>query len=118
MVRATITRLQDALTAERLLMPELWLKASCELLFLTVIACLAITAAVKPSVLVHNPIKTVLGHNNPCVVWDSPPALYFSAVMFCFIFYCTLRFVVTDSQRAVITNASDTTPCKRRVTHL
>ena len=78
---------------ERVLVPELWLKASGELLFLTCLLSLAITAGVNPAFLDENPVKSMLGYNNPCVVWDKAPAHYPAQIIFDFVpvVYCNLR---------------------------
>ena len=56
----------------------------------------------------------MLGYNNPCIVWDRPPALYPAAVLFAFGFYCVMRYAITDSQRAKIDDESSA--CGRNVT--
>ena len=115
MVKAILTLATQATGSDKLVTPELWLKATGELLFLTIVLCGIITLAAKPEFLEDNPVRTVLGYNNPCVVWDTPPALYLSTITFSFIVYTTIRYVTTDSQRAAL--VVDINFCTRRIVY-
>ena len=113
-MKAVLALLTQATASEKLVTPELWLKATGELLFITIVVCGIITLAARPEFLEDNPVRTVLGYNNPCVMWDTPPALYVSTVVFSFIVYMTIRYVTTDSQRAALSGVSART---RRVVY-
>jgi hypothetical protein len=47
-----------------------------------------------------NPIRNMVGYNNPCAFWDQPPALYIAAFMFCPMVYFAFRYAITDTVRA------------------
>ena len=68
--------------------PTLWIKADGEILALTIILSMIITGIDNPDTYDSNPVKDVLGYNNPCVFWDAPPALYPAAVLFCWGAFC------------------------------
>lgn len=89
--------------------PEDFLGAIAELLFLTIVGSYIITFIddkINPDKgysLANNPIRNMVGYNNPCAFWDNPPALYFAAFMFCPMVFCGLRYASTDSTRAKLT---------------
>jgi len=89
--------------AERIIDPEMYIKAGGELLALTILISTLITYIFNPDQLSDNPSITYLGYNNPCVPWDVPPALYFATVVFTFNAYLNIRFAVTASHRTRLT---------------
>lgn len=111
---ALITLLASSTDRERVLDPSLYIKADGEVLFITIVLSAIITAIADPDQYTNNEVQAVLGYNNPCIVWDRPPALYPAAVLFAFGFYCVMRYAITDSQRAKIDDESSA--CGRNVT--
>mmetsp|Transcript_27912 Transcript_27912/g.63133 ORF Transcript_27912/g.63133 Transcript_27912/m.63133 type:complete len:271 (+) Transcript_27912:124-936(+) len=88
--------------------PDIYLAANAEILFLTILMSLGITYTFNHEVLGNNGIRDMVGYNNPCVFWDSPPALYFAAFFFTPTVYFAIRYAVLDTQRAFLTkNLSD-----------
>jgi len=90
--------------------PSLYLAAIGELLFLTIIASYVITwvndLITGSTILKDNPIRNMVGYNNPCAFWDSPPALYFAFIMFCPMIYLAIRYAHMDNLRADLTFGS------------
>lgn len=80
--------------------PEDYLGAIAELLFLTICTSFFITYVFKYEQLDDNPIKNMVGYNNPCAFWDAPPALYVAALMFCPMVHLAFRYANLDSARA------------------
>merc|ERR1711963_384350 len=56
--------------------PTIYGRAMNEFLVLTILICAAITYFANPEVYSDNGILKMFGYNNPCIVWDTPPALY------------------------------------------
>jgi len=87
--------------------PTLYLAASAELLFMTIVGSLIITwindLVNDSDVLTNNPIRNMVGYNNPCAFWDQPPALYFAFLMFCPMIYMAIRYAHLDNLRADLT---------------
>jgi len=48
----------------------------------------------------NNPIKNMVGYNNPCAFWDQPPSLYFAGLMFLPMVYFAFRYAINDTMRA------------------
>jgi len=80
--------------------PTNFLGASSELLFLTMGVSFIITWAFNPEQLIDNPIRKMVGYNNPCVFWDARPATLIAAWMFSPMIYFSFRYAFTDSVRA------------------
>jgi len=95
--------LRTMFSQDRRISPDIFLYANAEILFGTILICLALTAAVRPEKLRDNPIRKMVGYNNPCVVWDDPPALYLAAFLFTPTVYFATRYAVLDSHRALLT---------------
>merc|ERR1712113_1169174 len=51
----------------------------------------------------------VLGFNDPCITWDTPPALYVAAPIFSFIIYLALRYAMTSYTTALLSNVGNGT---------
>lgn len=83
--------------------PEEYLTAIAELLFSTICISFLITYIFRYELLDDNPIKNMVGYNNPCAFWDQPPALYFASLMFCPMVYFALRYASMDTIRAKLT---------------
>jgi len=96
--------------------PEDYLAASSELLFATMVVSFIITKLVNPQQLLDNPIRRMVGYNNPCVFWDEKPATLVAAWMFAPMIYLGIRYAVTDSMRAKLSNPDD--PAKRNTLYL
>ncbi|CAE8618682.1 unnamed protein product [Polarella glacialis] len=76
------------------------LGANAEILFLTMAISAVITWIFKPEQLTDNPILRMVGYNNPCVFWDSPPALWVAFMLFTPTVYFSIRYAALDSMRA------------------
>jgi len=50
----------------------------------------------------QNPIRARIGHNNPCVFFDMPPAKYFAAYVYVFAAYCGIRYTLLDMERSIL----------------
>jgi len=83
--------------------PTMYLAANSEILFGTICLCLFITWVFNGDFLSDNEIRKMVGYNNPCVAWDSPPALYVGAFCFTFTTVCAARYAQLDSKRAYLT---------------
>eukprot|EP00929_Paragymnodinium_shiwhaense_P031036 TRINITY_DN17477_c0_g1_i1.p1 TRINITY_DN17477_c0_g1~~TRINITY_DN17477_c0_g1_i1.p1 ORF type:complete len:287 (+),score=47.99 TRINITY_DN17477_c0_g1_i1:53-913(+) len=90
-----------SLDADRVVYPRIYLAGCAELLVLALVTCSAITAAFNPEQLVDNPIKRMVGFNDPCVVWDAPPALYVAFIIFGPTIFLGFRYFQLDTQRAL-----------------
>jgi len=90
----------SALKAERRVNPDTYLAANAELLFTAITVSFCVTYAARPEVLMKNGIRDLAGYNNPCVFWDSPPALYVATLLFTPTVYFAIRYAVLDTQRA------------------
>lgn len=92
--------------------PEDYLGGIAELLFLTIVGSYIITfindKVTGLNRLSDNPIKNMVGYNNPCAFWDNPPALYFASFMFCPMVFLGLRYASDDSVRAKLTRGVNT----------
>jgi hypothetical protein len=53
------------------------------------------------STLELNSIKLRVGHSNPCVAFDMPPAKYFAALIYVFAAYCGIRYSILDMERTI-----------------
>ena len=56
-----------------IVVPVLYLKASNELIVLTLAISWALTLAFKYETVQNNQLQNFVGYNNPCVGWDLPP---------------------------------------------
>jgi len=104
--------LKYSLDDDQPVQPRRYLAANAEILFMTICISIAITYTFNYEQLVDNPIKRMVGYNNPCVAWDAPPALYFAALFFVPTVYCAIRYAVTDSLRAFM--KPELSLCKKR----
>jgi hypothetical protein len=88
--------------------PEDFLGGIAELLFLTIVCSFIITwfydMYYGTNRLTDNPIRNMVGYNNPCAFWDQPPTLYFAAFMFCPMVYMGIRYATMDIVRAKLTS--------------
>lgn len=89
--------------------PEDYLGAIAELLFLTISLSYCITYFFNHEVLADNPIINMVGYNNPCAFWDTPPALYVAALLFCPMVHFAFRYATLDSARAALTLRNSST---------
>jgi hypothetical protein len=102
--------------------PEIFFLAAGELLSFMIFTSAVITYIVQPlsmqcwdngvqvcnnSTLELNAIKLRVGHNNPCVYFDTPPAKYFAAVVFVFAAYCGIRYCILDMERTLRIQAEE-----------
>lgn len=85
--------------------PEDYIKASGEILFLTIVVSWIIAGIWNADTIERNALKDRIGYNNVCVAWDEPPALYPAAFMMQFAIYCAVRGSVLDLVRAAKTPA-------------
>merc|ERR1712113_769246 len=60
-------------------------------------------AVTGSNVLSDNPIRNMVGYNNPCAFWDQPPAIYVAFLMFCPMVYLGIRYAHMDNLRADLT---------------
>jgi hypothetical protein len=99
--------------------PEMYFLASGELLVFMIGVSALITFIVQPismqcydgdklkpncntSTLDDNAIRRRIGHNNPCVYFDTPPAKYFASVMYVLCAYCGIRYTWLDLERSIL----------------
>mmetsp|Transcript_81637 Transcript_81637/g.141910 ORF Transcript_81637/g.141910 Transcript_81637/m.141910 type:complete len:320 (+) Transcript_81637:92-1051(+) len=100
-----------------LVYPEMYFLAAGELLVLMIGVSAVITYIVQPlsmqcivdgvticnnSTLELNAIKLRVGHNNPCVYFDTPPAKYFAAIVYVFAAYCGVQYTLLDMERSFL----------------
>ena len=76
--------------------PNIYAKASSELLATALGVGWIITGIFRPDVIESNPLKDRIGYNNVCVGWDMEPASYVSSFFVSFSAYCSLRFAFTS----------------------
>lgn len=98
---AVIGLLSTMLQPERIIYPRQYLAACAELLGLAMVVSGIITYIFNPKQFEENPIKRMVGFNDPCVVWDAPPALYVAFVIFGPMIFCGFRYFQLDTQRAL-----------------
>eukprot|EP00929_Paragymnodinium_shiwhaense_P002277 TRINITY_DN102495_c0_g1_i1.p1 TRINITY_DN102495_c0_g1~~TRINITY_DN102495_c0_g1_i1.p1 ORF type:complete len:264 (+),score=52.87 TRINITY_DN102495_c0_g1_i1:107-898(+) len=89
------------LQTERTIYPREYLAAIAELLSTSLVGSGIITWIFNPKQLEDNPIKRMVGFNDPCVVWDAAPALYFAFIIFAPMIFLGFRYWQMDSQRAL-----------------
>lgn len=102
-----------------LMYPEMFFLAAGELLSFMIFASAIITYIVQPlapqcydgydliegcniTALESNAIMDRVGHNNPCVYFDVPPAKYFAAIVYVFAAYCGIRYTLLDMERTLL----------------
>lgn len=101
---AIIHLAQVALDQSRELEPRFYLKAEGEILFAMICVCGVITLLFGPSDYYKtNMIVRMMGYNNPCVVWDSAPAIYLAATVFPLTVYCAIRYSLLACSRVRLT---------------
>ena len=89
--------------AQRLLKTvEDHLKAAGEATFLTLLITWSITFVYNRDKLRANPLKNVLGYNNPCVGWDFPPANSVGLFGMILVTVLVWRYNVLDANRTAI----------------
>jgi hypothetical protein len=59
------------------------------------------------STLEINSIKLRVGHSNPCVFFDMPPAKYFAAFVYVLAAYCGIRYTILDMERTLRVSARE-----------
>ena len=92
---------------EQIIVPELYLKAAGETLFLTLVMCWILTITFLPEVVASNQLKNYVGYNNVCVGWDFAPANYIGIVgVTCMIFF-SLRYCWLDALRTRLLGLTD-----------
>ena len=84
------------------IVPELYLKASGEILFIEIILGAFLTSVTDPAFIENNPVRDLLGYNNFCVYFDQAPGLQVAAVLHTFTIYCILEYTRLDSLRTVL----------------
>ena len=78
------------------------LKAAGEATFLTLLITWSITFVYNRDKLRANPLKNVLGYNNPCVGWDFPPANSVGLFGMILVSVLVWRYNVLDANRTAI----------------
>lgn len=101
-----------------LVMPEDYLGASGESLFIIIVISWIIAYFFSYDNLLNNPLKDIYGYNNVCVAWDVAPALYAAAFMFTAPVYFGIRYAVLDLERAALRNLSSAKMCAVRLASL
>ena len=82
-----------------LVYPEANLARAMNYLTLTIFACIIITLATHPKVVLDNSFVPLMGYGNVCIFLDTIPARYVAAVgLQIFGYYC-LRYAITDVDR-------------------
>ena len=82
-----------------LVYPEANLARAMNYLTLTIFACIIITLAIHPKVVLENSFVPLMGYGNVCIFLDTIPARYVAAVgLQIFGYYC-LRYAITDFDR-------------------
>ena len=79
--------------------PMIYLQATGELWFLTLVICWITTNMYNPDNIMDNPYRDRLGYSNICVGWDTPPASRIGAVGWIVCCYCGLTFCYLDTIR-------------------
>mmetsp|Transcript_48500 Transcript_48500/g.136428 ORF Transcript_48500/g.136428 Transcript_48500/m.136428 type:complete len:263 (-) Transcript_48500:146-934(-) len=82
--------------------PEDYAAAGGELFVIAMISSWLLTFIFRPEIIVDNPLKDRVGYNNLCVGWDTPPAKYVAAPIFCMIIFLESRYMQLDFWRAEI----------------
>jgi len=84
--------------------PELYLKAAGELLFILLALCWAITMTTGSRAFVaNNPLLDRVGYNNLCIGFDTSPAREVGQLLYYPLVYMAIRFAWTDMQRTKLT---------------
>jgi hypothetical protein len=84
--------------------PEMYNRAADEIIFVVIIICGIVTWLSKPELYKDNALKTVLGYNSPCIVWDSVPSCWVGLPIWMYVVYFNTRFNVLSYQRALVLN--------------
>lgn len=79
--------------------PELYLKASGELLLLCIAIVWPLTVLMQPEFVESNPIKARMGYNNACVGFDLPPGRYVACPMLACCLSLIFRYAWLDMKR-------------------
>jgi len=93
--------------------PSVYWQAINEILTLTIVLCGVITYIFNPKVYADNNLLLMLGYNNPCIVWDTPPALYIGLFTMLPMIFCAFRMVQLDTKRVLL--HKDLTPGHKMV---
>lgn len=80
--------------------PETYLAAWVETFIVMLCVSWLATKAGNPAAIDRNRIKDIMGYNNVCVGFDTPPARYFAAPLMVLQAYYGLRYVLLDNWRA------------------
>jgi len=92
-------------------LPSVYWQAINEILTLTVVVCAIVSYIFNPAVYETNGVYEMLGYNNPCIVWDTPPALYVGCFMMLPMIFCAFRMVQLDTKRVFL--HTDLTACHK-----
>ena len=104
---ATFTLAKLKLTQRKaVIIPELYLKASGEILFIEIVLGAFLTSVTDPAFIENNPVRDLLGYNNFCVYFDQAPGLQVAAVLHTLTIYCLLEYNRLDSLRTVLSYAT------------
>lgn len=82
--------------------PTTYLKASGEMLALIFVICWGIGILAAPDMIASNPLNAALGYYSLCVGFDAWPANRIGLVLFIPTAYLGIRYVWTDTIRAVL----------------
>jgi len=82
--------------------PSVYWQAINEILTLTIIICAIVSYIFNPAVYETNGVYEMLGYNNPCIVWDTPPALYIGMFTMLPMIFCAFRMVQLDTKRVML----------------
>jgi hypothetical protein len=85
---------------DEMIIPELHLQAAGEAFTLTILVSWILTAIWNPGIIDRNLLKDLVGYNNVCVGFDSPPARYVAVPFFTLVSFLAIRYVRLDSLRA------------------
>jgi len=91
-------------SAQDIVMPMRYFKASNELVFLTLVVCWVVTLCYDWRQAFHHPARGMIGHLNPCFGWDYAPASYIAVFACAADVYLAWTYATLEQMRTHLRN--------------